>query len=425
MIQADLSNIWSCVSLPDLLSGEKDLFDAHLLLRNNQPDGPDFLGWLGAPETVTARTLHTIRKAAETIRTQSDTLVVLGSGCAWLAAQAGIRLLSGLVPGEGVNVLFAGSNLSDRSYHTLFSRLEGREFSLLLLSEGVDGLEVTIAARSVRWMMERRYGADSKSRIFVAAPVASPMAVMAAEEEYTFLPLPKELGGADSALTAAALLPMEAAGIDALEILGGAAGAWREYDLRAFENPVWMYAGARHVLESRGKTGELLCSFEPEADALSRWWQMLMLRRTCREGLGVIPMTACYPQWLDGFESALQHRSSPLFETVLQFPPVKSRAVSVEMDWKNYDGHRYLSGRTLSEVRQASCEALLSSHADLDIPAISLSCGAVNARTLGELLYFFELSAALCAADDAMEPFSPAPCVSRKAAQALLAREDV
>ena len=47
MINVELSSIWSCVSLPQLLSCEKDLFDAHLHLRSNQPNAPEFLGWLG------------------------------------------------------------------------------------------------------------------------------------------------------------------------------------------------------------------------------------------------------------------------------------------------------------------------------------------------------------------------------------------
>ena len=48
MINVELSSIWSCVSLPQLLSCEKDLFDAHLHLRSNQPNAPEFLGWLGS-----------------------------------------------------------------------------------------------------------------------------------------------------------------------------------------------------------------------------------------------------------------------------------------------------------------------------------------------------------------------------------------
>ena len=82
MIEVELSNIWGSVSLPDLLSGEKDLFDAHMQLRTNVPDGPDFLGWLNAPEGVMARAMLAIGKAAEKI-------AELGS---WSSAAATRRL---------------------------------------------------------------------------------------------------------------------------------------------------------------------------------------------------------------------------------------------------------------------------------------------------------------------------------------------
>ena len=88
MIDVELSNIWGSVSLPDLLSGEKDLFDAHMQLRTNMLDGPDFLGWLNAPEGVMARAVRSIGKAAEKIAELGETLVIVGSGDAPLAAQA-------------------------------------------------------------------------------------------------------------------------------------------------------------------------------------------------------------------------------------------------------------------------------------------------------------------------------------------------
>ena len=87
MIDVELSNIWGSVSLPDLLSGEKDLFDAHMQLRTNMLDGPDFLGWLNAPEGVMARAVLSIGKAAEKIAELGETLVIVGSGDAPLAAQ--------------------------------------------------------------------------------------------------------------------------------------------------------------------------------------------------------------------------------------------------------------------------------------------------------------------------------------------------
>ena len=72
MINVDISNVWTCVTLPELLGSEKDIFDAHNLLRNNQPDGPDLMGWLGLPDSIQARLIHGIRRRAEQICANSD-----------------------------------------------------------------------------------------------------------------------------------------------------------------------------------------------------------------------------------------------------------------------------------------------------------------------------------------------------------------
>ena len=263
MIDVELSNIWGSVSLPDLLSGEKDLFDAHMQLRTNQPDGPDFLGWLNAPEGVMARAVLSIGKAAEQIAELGDTLVIVGSGDAPAAAQAAIRALGAA---SGLELIFAGTSLSASAYEQLCTRLEGTDFCLLLTAQDAVSIECGIASRAVRWLLDRRYGPEARQHIFVCAPQGSLLHTMAKEEGYTFLPQPAQLGCADSGLSPAALVPMAVAGIEPLGILEGAEQAYHDYDLRAFENPVWMYAGARHALEVRARRTEFLGIFEPEVE---------------------------------------------------------------------------------------------------------------------------------------------------------------
>ena len=247
MINVELSSIWSCVSLPQLLSCEKDLFDAHLHLRSNQPNAPEFLGWLGQPDALTAKTVHAIRKACETISGQWDTLVVAGAGEGYLAAKAGIEAIGGRYRNlldSRMRILFTGDSLASSDWIALCRLLEGHDFCLLLLSsEGVE-LEMCAASRALRWLMERRYGQGAKERVYVSAKQGSGLAVMAKEEGFTFLPMDGCLGGGASALNAGTLLVMAAAGIDPLGVLEGAAEGFSQYDLRAFENPVWMYAGA-------------------------------------------------------------------------------------------------------------------------------------------------------------------------------------
>ena len=425
MIGAELSNIWSCVSLPELLGGEKDLFDAHLQLRTNQPGDPAFLGFLGQPEQLTAKTVHAIRKAAESIQADGDTLVVVGSGGAYLAAKAGIELLDAgrNLREKRLRLYFAGDHLSGRRWLRLCELLDGRSFSLHLICPEENTVEVFLASRALRWMLERRYGKDAKNRIYVSAPAESAMATMAQEEGYTFLPLPSDPGGTHSALSSAALLPMAVCGIDPLDVLEGAAEGYENYDLRAFENPVWMYAGARNALSARGRTAELLCSFEPALSAFGDWWRNLFLRCTCRDGAGLLPLYAAYPAELNVWDAALTTARTPVFETLLRFPP-ETQKVNIEMDWKDYDGLGYLSERTLGDVQQAADAGLCEAHDEQSAPMIQLECERLSAEMLGELFYFFELAAALCAVSSGLDPFEPAPAPSREAAERELGKPD-
>ena len=429
MINVELSSIWSCVSLPQLLSCEKDLFDAHLHLRSNQPGAPAFLGWLGQPDSLMARAIHAIRKACESICGQCDTLVVAGSGEGYLAARAGIEALGGRhrnLLDSRMRILFTGDSLCSSDWIALCRLLEGHDFCLLLLSgEGLE-LEVCTASRALRWLMERRYGQEAKSRVYVSAAQGSALAVMAKEEGFTYLPMPQEMGGSATALNAGTLLVMAAAGIDPLGVLEGAAEGYTQYDLRAFENPVWMYAGARYALMQKGRQMEILGCFTPDFQAFGAWWEQYVVHHTCQEGAGALPVYAGLPLALDGLDTMMQGGERRAFETLLQVPERCFQKVNIEMDWKDYDGLGFLAGKTLADAQEKSLQAVLQHHTDLDVPVIQLGMQTLDAAGMGELFYFFELSGALCACACGMEPFDPERrSGSRQEARALLGGENI
>ena len=422
MIEVELSNIWGSVSLPDLLSGEKDLFDAHMQLRTNVPDGPDFLGWLNAPEGVMARAVLSIGKAAEQIAELGDTLVIVGSGDAPAAAQAAIRALGAA---SGLELIFAGTSLSTSAYEQLCSRLEGQDFCLLLIAQTAVDMECGVASRAVRWLLDRRYGPEARQHIFVCAPQGSLLHTMAKEEGYTFLPQPAQLGCADSALSPAALLPMAVSGIEPLSVLEGAGQAYHDYDLRAFENPVWMYAGARYALYGKGRATELLGTFDPAFTAFGKWWAQWVCRHPCQDGVGVLPVPMELTGGLDALDLMIASGRYPLFETLLRFAPLSTQKINVEMDWKDYDGLDYLAGRSVGEVEQAAYQAMLDTHAAGDVPVIVLEGETMTPAALGELFYFFELANAIFACACGIDPFDlPKVLPSRQAAAAILGKPE-
>ena len=417
MINVDISNIWTCVTLPELLGSEKQIFDAHQLLRNNEPDGPDFLGWLGMPHSVNERLVHSIRRKSDQICNQSDVLIVCGSGDSYNAAKAAICCYGGAHRNllQLPQVFFTGESLSGRQWQELQRLLEERDYSLFIISPTGKELSSNIAVRGLRWMMERKYGVNAKERISIATPVGTVLHKMGQEEGFELFPMPRQMGGSHSALTAAALLPMAVAGIDPQTVLDGAVEAYRELDIRSFENPAWLYTAARSVLPTKGKKREILGFFDSSLTELGRWWQRYAWRH---EGSGLSSESLLLPGDLHSAEQMLLY-SNDIFETLVRFDPI-SKKIPVEMDWKDYDGLGVLSGRHLDYVETELLTAVAETHNTAGIPVLDIHAGELSAQSLGELFYFFELSSALTAKVAGRDPFADEGCPSIDATLAAM-----
>ena len=410
MIKLDISNVWGELSLPDLLSVEQEVFDAHKLLTDGKGPGSDFLGWLDLPTFEETDEMRRIRTAAARIRSDSEVFVVVGIGGSYLGPRAAIELVKGqnhnLNHGDP-QIFFAGNNLSTRAWNDLCAQLEGKDFSINIISKSGTTTEPAIATRALRWMLERKYGAEkARSRIYVTTdPKNGALRQMAKEEGYESFLIPPNVGGRYSVLTAVGLLPMAVAGIDPRDVMLGAARAKRDYDLRSFENPAWQYAGIRNLLYRKGKALELLCCYEPDFRTFGGWWQQLFGESEGKDGKGIFPVTAEFTADLHSRGQMIQQGQRNLFETVVRFAPPQKKA-TIEVDWKNLDGLNYLEGKSLDFVEEQAFLGTLAAHVDGGVPVMVLQTDRVSADTLGELFFFFELSCGISAYMLGVNPFN-------------------
>ena len=412
MIEVDISNIWGEVSLPDLLAVEKEVFDAHMKLTDRNGAGSDYLGWLDLPVAEETEELRRIRMAARRIRETSDVFVVVGIGGSYLGPRAAIELLQGanrnLGKGKGDPAIFyAGNTLSTRAWHELTKLLEGKDFSLCLISKSGTTTEPAIATRALRFLLERKYGTDgAKKRIYaITDPVKGALRQMAEEEGWETFCIPQNVGGRYSVLTAVGLLPMAVAGIDPMEVMAGAVRAKADYDLRSFENPVWLYTATRNLLYRNGKAIELLASFEPGFRSMGAWWQQLFGESEGKDGKGIFPATAEFTADLHSLGQLVQQGSRNLFETMLRFDGPENPFL-IGSDYKNLDDLNYLQGKQLDYVDEQAYRGTLAAHADGGVPVITMEVGKLNADKLGELFWFFELSCAISAYILGVNPFN-------------------
>ena len=395
MVNVDISNIWCSVSLPNLLESEQEIAAAHAALMDRP--GSSFLSWLdGDNDGELAR----LKEAAAAIGETSQILVVVGCDSATLGARAVLELLRGrhhnLRP--GLRILFAGSDLSTQSWQALSDTLEGKDFSVQVIGRNGAAMPSAVTLRALRWLLERRYGTEkARERVYVTTdPTRGILRQISAEEGYTAFNLPRTLAGHASVLAPAALLSPMAAGVDAAQLLDGAAQARRAMEVRSFDNPAWLYAAGRMILGRRGRKVEYLTTAEPDAAALCRWWQRLFGARGCLGGDGLLPATAEIPADLGQMWGIFGDSAEPLVQTVVRFDPPEQKT-AVEMDWKNVDGLNYLEGFTLDYVQEQAVAGVIQAGVDGGVPLFTVDAGGLDAQSLGSLLYFFELSSCLCA----------------------------
>ena len=412
MIKVDISNVWGQLSLPDLLAIEKEVFDAHMMLTDGTGAGSDYLGWLDLPVQEETEEIRRIRSAAERIRKNSDVFVVIGIGGSYLGPRAAIELLQGcnhnVGKGKGnPQIYFAGNTLSTRGWNELVQLLEGKDFSIVIISKSGTTTEPAIATRALRWLLERKYGTEeAKKRTYaITDPANGALRQMATEEGWETFVIPPNVGGRYSVLTAVGLLPMAVAGIDPMEVMQGAVEAKKEYDIRSFENPVWLYAAARNLLYRKGKAIEILESFEPGFKMMGGWWQQLFGESEGKDGKGIFPVTAEFTPDLHSLGQMIQQGERNIFETMVRFAP-PAQTLTIGGDYKNLDGLNYLEGKTLDFVDEQAFQGTLAAHVDGNVPVITMDMGELNAEKLGEMFYFFELSCGVSAYLLGVNPFN-------------------
>ena len=411
LISVDISNVWGQIALPDLLAMEEEVAAAHEKLAEGTEEGAQFRTWLELPARE-AMEQERLQKAAHQIRMDSDVCIVVGIGGSYLGSRAVIELLQGpernIGRGKGdPQIFFAGNSLSTRSWNALMGLLDGKDFSVIAISKSGTTLEPAIAFRSLRWMLERKYGTEAaKRRIYVVTdPIEGALRQMAEEEGWESFDIPVGVGGRFSVLSPAGLLPMAVAGIDIGELLKGAAAAMEGYSLRSFENPVWLYAAVRNLMYRRGKALELLESFEPGFRAFGLWWQKLFGESEGKDGKGLFPAVAELTEDLHSLGQLIQDGRRNLFETIVRFAPAEG-SPAIGGDWKDLDGLNYLEGKTLAFVEESAFLAAVAAHTDGGVPVMVVECGELTERTLGELLYFLELCCGVSAYLLGVNPFN-------------------
>lgn len=399
MLALDISNLWNCLSLPDLLGCEPDLFFAHRTLLEGLDDR--FADWMWQRSTAPQAVLQRLRAAAKQIRNTSDTLVVVGTDASTLGIRGILELLRGRHHNDDPTkprIYFTGSDISSRDFRELLELLDDREFSLCFIAYADTIMESALAYRALKWKLIAKYGEqEAMSRIYAVAEEGDGQLFQWMQAQgLSVFDTSRRLCGRFSVLSTAGLLPLMVAGINVDELLRGAEAIHEQLQLASFDNPAWLYCAGRQLLWSQNRQIELIACPEQRAAALVTFWQHLFA-----DAPDPLSHAVLYPR-----DAELADFHPQLFETYLRLEPSED-PVMVESTWDDNDTMDFWEGRSFGDIAQASLDSTIEAHSNSGIPAFLLEFGHPCAHSAGESLHFLEFSAVLWSALSGNDPFSP------------------
>lgn len=364
----------------------------------------EFVGWLTYPSHVTKEEIDKIKQAAKTIQSNSKYLIVIGIGGSYLGAKAVIETLSPF--NHSTQILYVGNNLSTDYIQNIINKVKDEDYSINVISKSGTTTEPAIAFRIFRKMIIEKYGKSASKRIYVTTSNKGALYELANKENYTTFIIPDNIGGRYSVLTPVGLLPIASSGINIDNLLQGATQGEEKYNNpNPLTNDCYKYACIRNILYKKNKNIEALVTYEPKLHSLIEWWKQLFGESEGKNGKGIFPVGLEFTTDLHSLGQYIQDGERKIFETIINIETVKNE-ITIEKEENNLDNLNYLQGLTLNYVNHKAMEATVQAHISNDVPNLLLNINKLDENSLGQLIYFFELSCAMSGCLLGVNPFN-------------------
>ena len=372
--------------------------EAQKALEEGTCPGSDFLGWLHLPTSITPEFINEVKTVADTLRQNSEVVVVAGIGGSYLGPRAVIEGICNsftwlIQDKKNPIVIFAGNNIGEDYLAELTEYLKTKTFSIINISKSGTTTETALTFRLLKTQLENQVGKEKAKDLIVAVTDAKKGAARtcAEKEGYKTFVIPDNVGGRFSVLTPVGLLPIACAGIDIEALVAGAQAMEKQCgtDVPFEENPAAVYAAVRNALYAEGKKIEILMNYQPKLHYYMEWWKQLFGESEGKEGKGIYPASCDFTTDLHSMGQWIQEGERTIFETCISVENPE-RSLHFPHDEENLDGLNFLAGKHIDEVNKNAELGTRLAHVDGEVPNILISIERLDAYNYGQLIYFFE-----------------------------------
>ena len=414
MISLNIEKTFGFVSKESISAYEAQVKAAQEALENGTCKGNDFLGWLHLPSSITPEHLADLKATAQVLRDNCEVVVVAGIGGSYLGARAVIEAMSNSFAWlqekkNGPVILFAGHNIGEDYLYELTEYLKGKKFGVINISKSGTTTETALAFRLLKKQCEDQLGKEMAKKVIVAITDAKKGAarVTADREGYKSFIIPDNVGGRFSVLTPVGLLPIAVAGFDIEKLVAGAVAMEQACGLNVpfAENPAALYAATRNELYKNGKKIEILVNFNPKLHYFNEWWKQLYGESEGKDGKGIFPAAVDFSTDLHSMGQWIQEGERTIYETVISVEKTQHQ-LTVPTDEANLDGLNFLAGKHVDEVNKMAELGTQLAHVDGGVPNMRVVLPALDEKSIGGLMYFFEKACGISGILLGVNPFN-------------------
>lgn len=382
----------------DRLITEEDCSKAVAIAEELREDKEDYTGWVKWPDNIPEEWMDKMKTVADDIRTKCNKLIVIGIGGSYLGTAAILEALGGSKPGCP-DVIYAGNNMSGYYHAKLKKVVDDNDVCLCVVSKSGGTMESRLAFSILKDWMYAKYGKDETAKRIVAVtdPAKGILREEADREHYVTFEIPGNIGGRYSAFTPGIMFPLAVAGVDIDALLQGAKEISRDDD---FQKTGIRYAVGRYKLYGSGKKIEVFEYYDPSLSLIGEWCKQLFGESEGKEGKGIFPASLTFSTDLHSMGQFLQEGNQTFFETIFN---VVSRSDDVIVP---ESAGRELAGRSLNEINAMAVKGVMAAHAKANIPMIRIDLEDISERTIGQLLYFLMMTAAVTGKLMGIDPFN-------------------
>lgn len=368
--------------------------------------GTGMLGWTELPynqDEVVAK----IEKTAAEIRSRFDTFVVLGIGGSALGPIAVQQALNHLhyneLPKEkrGGPRLYVEDNIDPERMASLLDVIDVENTCFNIITKSGGTAETMSQYLIISTLLKEKVGDKWNEHIIATTDCEKGNLIkLARENNFGLFYVPSSVGGRFSELSPVGLLPAAVCGIDIREMLAGAAMMDKRCQSGdVWQNPALLEAVLQYIAcQDMGMNVQVILPYADSLKYMADWfcqlWAESLGKNRTRKGMAVnVGQTPTKALGVTDQHSQLQLYTEGPYDKVITFLKVGEFHATTDIPHgcEAFADVAFLGGKTLNQLIEAERKGTEYALYKFGRMNQTITLPEVNANTVGQLLYFFEM----------------------------------